>query len=75
MRAAATPVPWALPGVPAPSMTDAPALDAADDAALVEAVGGRVVVVDGEDHNVKLTVPGDLPRVEALLVEHPPVPS
>lgn len=49
--------------------------EATDDAALVEAVGGRVVVVDGEDHNVKLTVPGDLPRVEALLVEHPPVPS
>lgn len=49
--------------------------EATDDAALVEAAGGRVVVVDGEAHNAKLTVPGDLPRLEALLAEHPPVPS
>ncbi len=40
MRAASTSVPWALPGVPAPSMTDAPALDTADDAVLVEAARG-----------------------------------
>jgi 2-C-methyl-D-erythritol 4-phosphate cytidylyltransferase len=31
-----------------------------DDAALVEAIGGRVVVVDGEADNRKLTVPEDL---------------
>lgn len=34
--------------------------DATDDAALVEAQGGRVVVVPGELENVKITVPGDL---------------
>lgn len=40
---------------------------ATDDAALVEAVGGRVVVVPGEGANVKVTEPGDLDRVAALL--------
>jgi 2-C-methyl-D-erythritol 4-phosphate cytidylyltransferase len=34
--------------------------DATDDAALVEALGGRVVVVDGEADNRKITVPDDL---------------
>lgn len=34
--------------------------ESTDDAALVEAVGGRVVVVDGEPDNRKLTVPEDL---------------
>jgi 2-C-methyl-D-erythritol 4-phosphate cytidylyltransferase len=34
--------------------------DATDDAALVEALGGRVVIVPGELENVKITVPGDL---------------
>ena len=34
--------------------------DATDDAALVEAVGGVVVVVPGEPTNVKITVAGDL---------------
>jgi 2-C-methyl-D-erythritol 4-phosphate cytidylyltransferase len=34
--------------------------DATDDAALVEAVGGRVVVVPGEAHNLKITAPRDL---------------
>lgn len=34
--------------------------EATDDAALVEAVGGRVVVVPGEATNVKLTGPADL---------------
>ncbi|MDP8936512.1 MAG: 2-C-methyl-D-erythritol 4-phosphate cytidylyltransferase [Actinomycetota bacterium] len=33
---------------------------ATDDAALVEALGGRVVVVPGEAANVKLTTPADL---------------
>ena len=34
--------------------------DAADDAALVEAVGGHVVVVPGEEDNIKITQPRDL---------------
>ena len=36
------------------------AADATDDAALVEAVGGRVVVVAGEEDNRKITDPDDL---------------
>jgi 2-C-methyl-D-erythritol 4-phosphate cytidylyltransferase len=34
--------------------------DATDDACLVEAIGGRVVVVEGDPENRKLTVPDDL---------------
>ena len=41
--------------------------DATDDAALVEAAGGRVVVVDGDPANLKITGPVDLERAEALL--------
>jgi 2-C-methyl-D-erythritol 4-phosphate cytidylyltransferase len=41
--------------------------DATDDAALVEAMGGRVVVVDGDPDNLKVTSPDDLARAEALL--------
>jgi 2-C-methyl-D-erythritol 4-phosphate cytidylyltransferase len=41
--------------------------DATDDAALVEAVGGRVVVVEGDPTNLKVTGPDDLERAEALL--------
>ena len=41
--------------------------DATDDAALVEAAGGRVVVVDGDPANLKVTGPDDLLRAEALL--------
>lgn len=41
--------------------------DATDDAALVEAAGGRVVVVDGDPANLKVTGPDDLVRAEALL--------
>jgi 2-C-methyl-D-erythritol 4-phosphate cytidylyltransferase len=40
--------------------------DATDDAALVEASGGRVVVVAGEVDNVKITVPGDLARAVSI---------
>ncbi|HXC18708.1 MAG TPA: IspD/TarI family cytidylyltransferase [Acidimicrobiales bacterium] len=40
--------------------------DATDDAALVEALGGRVVVVAGEVDNVKITVPGDLARAASI---------
>ena len=39
--------------------------DATDDAALVEALGARVVVVPGETSNVKITVPSDLIQVAA----------
>jgi 2-C-methyl-D-erythritol 4-phosphate cytidylyltransferase len=41
--------------------------DATDDAALVEAIGGRVVVVTGEDTNVKVTRPSDISLVERVL--------
>ena len=41
--------------------------EATDDAALVEAVGGRVVVVDGDRRNAKLTGPHDLVVAEALV--------
>jgi len=40
--------------------------DATDDAALVERSGGSVVIVPGEDHNLKVTYPGDLAVAEAL---------
>ena len=39
--------------------------DASDDAALVEAIGGRVVVVPGDVANVKLTTVDDLADVES----------
>jgi 2-C-methyl-D-erythritol 4-phosphate cytidylyltransferase len=41
--------------------------DATDDAALVEAAGGRVVVVEGDPGNLKVTGPDDLVRAEELL--------
>jgi 2-C-methyl-D-erythritol 4-phosphate cytidylyltransferase len=37
--------------------------EATDDGALVEAAGGRVVVVPGEPDNVKVTTPADLVRL------------
>ena len=40
--------------------------DATDDAALVEALGGRVVVVPGEVDNVKITAPGDLAKASSI---------
>jgi 2-C-methyl-D-erythritol 4-phosphate cytidylyltransferase len=42
--------------------------DATDDAALVEAAGGAVVVVPGEPANLKVTTPADLEVAIALLV-------
>jgi 2-C-methyl-D-erythritol 4-phosphate cytidylyltransferase len=39
-----------------------------DDAALVEAAGGRVVVVDGEADNRKITHPADVEWAEAVVV-------
>jgi 2-C-methyl-D-erythritol 4-phosphate cytidylyltransferase len=41
--------------------------EATDDAALVEAIGGRVVVVDGEAQNRKLTTREDLDAIVATL--------
>ena len=41
--------------------------DASDDATLVEAVGGTVVVVDGEPANLKITRPVDLALATASL--------
>lgn len=41
--------------------------DGTDDAALVEAAGGTVVVVPGESTNVKVTGPEDLALVTAML--------
>lgn len=41
--------------------------EATDDAALVEAIGGRVVSVAGEPGNIKVTAPDDLAVAEFLL--------
>jgi 2-C-methyl-D-erythritol 4-phosphate cytidylyltransferase len=41
--------------------------EATDDAALVEAAGGRVVVVPGDRWNIKITEPADLTVASALL--------
>jgi 2-C-methyl-D-erythritol 4-phosphate cytidylyltransferase len=43
--------------------------DATDDAGLVEAAGGRVVVVAGDARNLKVTSPSDLELAAALLGE------
>ncbi len=45
----------------------ADATDATDDAALIEAAGGTVVVVPGDPDNTKITRPSDLAIVEAIL--------
>ncbi|HEX9632762.1 MAG TPA: 2-C-methyl-D-erythritol 4-phosphate cytidylyltransferase [Gemmatimonadales bacterium] len=42
------------------------ALDATDDAGLVEAAGGRVVLVPGRATNIKVTTPDDFELAEAL---------
>lgn len=41
--------------------------DASDDAALVEAAGGRVVIVEGSASNLKVTHPQDLAVARALM--------
>lgn len=46
--------------------------DATDDAVLVERSGGSVVIVAGEDHNLKVTYPGDLAVATALAKELAP---
>jgi 2-C-methyl-D-erythritol 4-phosphate cytidylyltransferase/2-C-methyl-D-erythritol 2,4-cyclodiphosphate synthase len=42
--------------------------DATDDAALLEASGEVVALVEGSEANVKITFPGDLERVEAAML-------
>ena len=44
---------------------------ATDDAALVEAAGGQVVLVEGDPRNIKVTTPTDLLVAEALLKDGP----
>ncbi len=46
--------------------------DATDDAALVEAIGGRVVSVPGEVSNIKVTAPVDLQVAETLMAVRAP---
>lgn len=41
--------------------------EATDDASLVEALGARVVIVEGERANIKITEPDDLVRVSQLV--------
>ncbi|HEX4173212.1 MAG TPA: bifunctional 2-C-methyl-D-erythritol 4-phosphate cytidylyltransferase/2-C-methyl-D-erythritol 2,4-cyclodiphosphate synthase [Acetobacteraceae bacterium] len=41
---------------------------ATDDAALLEAIGKRVVIVPGSEDNIKLTYAEDLPRLERVMV-------
>jgi 2-C-methyl-D-erythritol 4-phosphate cytidylyltransferase len=48
--------------------------DATDDAALVEALGGRITVVDGEVDNRKLTVPADLDWARVKIAERGDAP-
>jgi 2-C-methyl-D-erythritol 4-phosphate cytidylyltransferase len=43
--------------------------DATDDAALIEATGGRVVVVDGDPRAAKLTTPADLTAARRVVAE------
>jgi 2-C-methyl-D-erythritol 4-phosphate cytidylyltransferase len=46
----------------------APDAEGTDDAALVEAAGGRVVVVEGDPANRKITLPADLTWARAHVV-------
>ncbi len=47
-------------------------LASTDDAALVERLGEAVVVVEGDPHNIKLTLPKDLAIARAILGFKPP---
>jgi 2-C-methyl-D-erythritol 4-phosphate cytidylyltransferase len=49
----------------------ASAPDATDDATLVESVGGRVVLVDGEPGNLKITTAADIRMLAALMEPEP----
>src|SRR5207237_9523168 len=42
-------------------------LQATDEAGLIEALGHRVKIVPGDEHNVKITTPDDLVFCEAFL--------
>ncbi len=44
--------------------------DATDDASLVEAQGGSVMLVDGDRHNLKITNPEDLAIAHTLITMH-----
>jgi 2-C-methyl-D-erythritol 4-phosphate cytidylyltransferase len=44
-----------------------PTSDVTDDAGLVERMGGTVVTVPGDQHNIKITFAGDLEVAEAIL--------
>jgi 2-C-methyl-D-erythritol 4-phosphate cytidylyltransferase len=46
-------------------------VEATDDAMLVERLGRKVVVVEGERRNIKITTPEDLALAEALLLQSP----
>jgi len=46
--------------------------DATDDASLVEAAGGHVVVIEGSPENLKITAPVDLVIAEAILKQRTP---
>ena len=46
-----------------------PAIDATDDAMLVESIGGTVEVVAGDPNNIKVTYPGDLERARFIVQE------
>lgn len=50
-----------------------PGTDATDDATLVEADGGTVVLVDGDRRNLKITTPLDLELAAAILDRPAPV--
>ncbi len=54
-------------GAAALRAADASRADATDDAALVEANGGTVVVVPGDPRNIKITTPDDLVVAAALM--------
>lgn len=45
--------------------------DSTDDAALIEAAGGTVVLVDGDHRNIKVTTPTDLLVAQALMEDQP----
>ncbi len=47
-------------------------LTSTDDAGLVERLGERVVTVAGDERNMKLTRPGDLPVLRAIMKVHAP---
>ncbi len=53
----------------------APGGEASDDAGLVEAVGGRVVAIEGEVDNLKITWPQDLTTARVVLESRLEAPS